>query len=87
MENESQMALSGELHGDRTPERLREEIGRAWGSAGGRLIVDLSEVTKLDYDAVAAMLTIRNEKPPGTLLFANIPDGIAGIIKTFHIPV
>ena len=87
MENESRLPLSGALHGDGTPDRLRREIGKAWDAAGGRLIVDLSGVTQLDYDAIAAMLTIRNEKPPGTLLFRNIPDGIAGIINTFHIPV
>lgn len=87
MEKESRMSLSGELQGSGTPQRLRDEINRAWESAGETLIIDLSDVTKLDYDAVVAMLTIRNEKPPGTILFRYIPDGIAGIIDTFRIPV
>ncbi len=87
MAKEGILSLSGDLSTPEIVENLKMEFQEAWDKTGSNLIIDMSEVTSIGYDAITTLLVLKNEKPQGSVSFRNIPDEIVRIIETFRIQV
>ena len=87
MNDETTMALTGNLSGTAARERLVGMLEEAWNSGAENLVVDLSAVTEIDFDSLTTLLSARNKfsRAGGGMTLRSVPPRIARLAELFRI--
>jgi len=88
VESNDALSLKGNCTGDEPRRRMVDQINGAFDGDRDRLVVDMSEVTSVDFDYLTGLMSLQRRiaREGGHMDIRGVPESVRQVIKAFRIP-